>query len=106
MNAIQQNSLRCWADGGRGRQAALAEKLGMKPSVVSSWLSGRRPVPVAHAAAIEILTGGAVTRKELFPQDWRRIWPELAESEQNQAAAPANQAQAAINSEAKEGAHA
>ncbi len=74
----------------------------MKPSVVSSWLSGRRPVPVAHAAAIEILTGGAVTRKELFPQDWRRIWPELAESEEKQPGTGAHQAQGAINSEARQ----
>ena len=105
MEANPQNSLRIWVDGGRGRQAALAEKLGMKPSVVSSWLSGRRPVPVAHAAAIEILKAGAVTRREMFPNDWRRIWPELADSNPNQPASLANQAQAAIKTVAQEVAH-
>ena len=39
---------------------------------------GRKPIPAVHGAAIEAFTGGAVTRKHLFPNDWARIWPELA----------------------------
>lgn len=42
---------------------------------------GRKPVPVVHGAAIEAFTGGAVTRKQLFPNDWQRIWPELASAD-------------------------
>ncbi|MNF93491.1 hypothetical protein D3C84_761700 [compost metagenome] len=30
------------------------------------------------AARIEHATGGAVTRKDLRPDDWAKIWPELA----------------------------
>ncbi|EPM0510238.1 TPA: helix-turn-helix domain-containing protein [Pseudomonas putida] len=29
------------------------------------------------ATSIELATGGAVTRRELRPDDWSRIWPEL-----------------------------
>lgn len=46
---------------------------------VSRWASGERPIPVHQAAAIERATGGFVTRQEMFPDDWARIWPELTE---------------------------
>lgn len=39
---------------------------------------GRKPIPFQHGAAIEQFTGGAVTRQQMFPNDWQRIWPELA----------------------------
>jgi len=39
---------------------------------------GRKPVPVVHGASIEAFTRGAVTRQAMFPNDWQRIWPELA----------------------------
>ena len=62
----------------RGRQAALAKAIGAHAPDVSRWADGTRPVPVVHGAAIEAATGGLVTRQELFPDDWQRIWPELA----------------------------
>lgn len=72
------NALFTWLEQERGRQNRLAQHLGLKPPVVAAWVSGRRPVPVAHGAAIELFTGGAVTRQQMFPNDWQRIWPELA----------------------------
>lgn len=39
--------------------------------------SGEKQVPVDHGASIEQFTGGAVTRQQMFPNDWQRIWPEL-----------------------------
>lgn len=36
----------------------------------------RRPGP-AYCVAIESVTQGAVTRRDLRPDDWRAIWPEL-----------------------------
>lgn len=36
-----------------------------------------RPVPPRLAPAIERLTGGAVMRWDLRPDDWWEIWPEL-----------------------------
>jgi DNA-binding transcriptional regulator YdaS (Cro superfamily) len=63
----------------RGRQASLARAIGAHAPDICRWADGTRPVPVAHGAAIEAATGGLVTRKELFPNDWQRIWPELIE---------------------------
>ncbi len=64
----------------RGAVRALAVAIGANAPDVSSWLSGKRPVPIIHCVAIERATDGAVTRKELRPNDWPLIWPELAES--------------------------
>lgn len=62
----------------RGRQAALAKAIGAYAPDVSRWADGTRPIPVAYGAAIESATEGKVTRQEMFPDDWVRIWPELA----------------------------
>jgi DNA-binding transcriptional regulator YdaS (Cro superfamily) len=62
----------------RGRKVALAKAIGVPAPDVSRWLSGARPIPQKHGAAIETATGGLVTRQEMFPNDWQRYWPELA----------------------------
>jgi DNA-binding transcriptional regulator YdaS (Cro superfamily) len=61
----------------RGRQSALATAIGAHSPDVSRWADGTRPIPVHYGASIEIATGGAVTRQEMFPNDWQTIWPEL-----------------------------
>lgn len=33
---------------------------------------------IFRVSGIERLTGGQVTRRDLRPEDWARIWPELA----------------------------
>lgn len=60
-----------------GSQALLAEKLGIKQPTVSEWARGDRPIPIERCVDIERATDGAVTRRELRPEDWHRIWPEL-----------------------------
>lgn len=62
-----------------GAQSSLAKKLGVSPPVVSQWLNFERPVPIEKCVSIERITNGEVTRKELRPNDWNRIWPELTE---------------------------
>lgn len=62
----------------RGRASALAAALGISPVLITQWCRSR-PVPVERCAAIEAATGGRVTRRDLRPKDWARIWPELAE---------------------------
>lgn len=65
----------------RGSQATLARSLGVPQSLPSAWAAldpkKRRPVPVERCAAIERATAGAVTRRDLRPDDWHLIWPEL-----------------------------
>lgn len=59
----------------------LRERIGAKSDAqVRQWVhryAGRRPGPV-YCQAIERATGGAVTRRDLRPDDWHLIWPELA----------------------------
>lgn len=74
------DELKIWLGREHGLQVQLAHLLGVKPPVVNAWLSNRRPLPMRHAAAIEQFTGGAITRQHMFPRDWARIWPELADA--------------------------
>ena len=55
--------------------AKLALRVGASTQAVSNWRA--RGVPLEHCAAIEHVTGGAVRRWDLRPDDWHRIWPEL-----------------------------
>lgn len=70
-----------------GGVSRLAEMVGVSSSAPSMW-KARGRVPVEHCAAIERATAGAVTRRDLRPDDWAAIWPELAQ--QSQPAEPTN----------------
>ncbi len=59
-----------------GSQQKLAEHCGVVQTAVAAWLK-RGTVPSEHCASIEMATKGVVTRKDLRPKDWQRIWPEL-----------------------------
>lgn len=72
MNAIQQ------AIEAAGGPSKLAAGLGVTPQAVCFWRDGMRRLPFEHGPAIERLAGGAVTRQQLFPDDWQRVWPEMA----------------------------
>ena len=60
-----------------GGQVALAAAIGVKQQHVWNWLNRGGNVPPKYCASIELATGGAVTRRQLRPDDWRIIWPEL-----------------------------
>jgi DNA-binding transcriptional regulator YdaS (Cro superfamily) len=62
----------------RGKGTALAQALKVSQPTVSDWSTGKKPVPVERCAQLERATGGVVTRKDLRPDDWQEIWPELA----------------------------
>lgn len=60
-----------------GSQAEFARAIGVEPAFVNQMLHKRRPVPVRLCHVIE--AGYGITRKELRPDDWMLIWPELAD---------------------------
>lgn len=64
----------------RGAKTKLAEQVGAYTSDLSDWVNGSRPVPVHRCLAIEAATNGEVTRRDLRPDDWQKIWPELTPS--------------------------
>lgn len=85
MNALDMAIDYC---GGVGK---LASVLGVSQPVISNWRA-RGTVPDAiHCVAIERATGGAVTRRDLRPDDWRLIWPELVDQSASLPAKPAQQ---------------
>jgi len=63
----------------RGRQSGLAKILGIPPQLMYQWARGVRPVPIERCVEIERATDGAVSRRDLRPNDWHLIWPELTE---------------------------
>lgn len=50
-----------------GNQRILADLLKVNPTLVSQWVTGRRPVAAQQCIAIEEATGGKVTRYQLRP---------------------------------------
>lgn len=65
----------------RGGATSLAKALGVSVSYLSQMASGAAAISPARCVAIEQATAGAVTRRDLRPDDWAAIWPELSESE-------------------------
>lgn len=71
----------------RGGMSALAEQLGITTvylSQLAARQNEREPSPVL-CVRLEQLTNGIVTRKDLRPDDWAAIWPELASSVKQEA---------------------
>ncbi len=62
-----------------GGLAKLAEVMGESAQTVSNWRA--RGVPIQKCAQLERATAGIVTRRDLRPDDWHRIWPELVGTE-------------------------
>ena len=62
----------------RGGQRQLAEVLDVQIAQVWQWANEKRPVPVHLVKAIVSATDGAVTEKDLRPDDWHLIWPDLS----------------------------
>ena len=60
-------------------QADFAARVGTTIGYLRKALSVRSAFGPELAVAIERESGGAVTRKDLFPTRWNLIWPELAD---------------------------
>lgn len=55
-----------------------AAKCGSSAGHLRNVSYGQRPCAPALAVAIERESGRTVTRRELCPDDWEKVWPELA----------------------------
>lgn len=64
-----------------GGPAKVARLLGVTTQAVCFWRDGRREVPERYGAAIESACGATVTRRELWPDTWHQVWPELVAGE-------------------------
>ena len=70
-----------------------AQSCGTTSGHLRNVMYGYRHCSPELAADIERASAGVVTRREMRPSDWQRIWPELATppEAQDQHAAPAAQ---------------
>lgn len=81
MNNGTQLAVQRAIDIAKGK-ASLARLVGVKPQTLQQWANGQRPIPTDRCVLIERVTNGAVTRRELRPDDWSAHWPELETTEQ------------------------
>ena len=61
----------------RGGAKKLAATLGISRSHLSQMASKRCPISPQRCVEIEKATQGDVGRRDLRPDDWNKIWPEL-----------------------------
>jgi DNA-binding transcriptional regulator YdaS (Cro superfamily) len=68
--------------GGTSRVSKLCK---VSPSAVSLWMT--RGIPALQimylGATLEKESCGLVTRKDLFPDTWQLVWPELVENKKD-----------------------
>lgn len=95
--------LREWTKEVAGRPIELATAIGASPVLISQWSTGKRLVPIERCVPIERATLGEVSRRDLRPDDWHEIWPELADSEEKQHLPSADRSSAATESVAVQG---
>jgi DNA-binding transcriptional regulator YdaS (Cro superfamily) len=62
-------------------QAVFAAKLGSSVGYLRKALSAGQVTSPERCVLIEQITGGALSRRDLRPDDWHRIWPELIETD-------------------------
>ena len=58
-------------------QSEFAKIIGVTSGMVYQWQKGLRPISAEQCVVIEQKTEGKITRKDLRPNDWHLIWPEL-----------------------------
>lgn len=61
----------------RGGASKLAEAIGVSSSFLSQMAAGSSAISPARCVSIEKATSGTVSRRDLRPDDWQDIWPEL-----------------------------
>jgi DNA-binding transcriptional regulator YdaS (Cro superfamily) len=64
----------------KDEQTAFAERCGTSVGYLRKAASKGQLLGSALCVAIEQSTAGVVTRKDLRPDDWAQIWPELIDA--------------------------
>lgn len=67
-----------YLSSGAKSAADLARELSVPPALIYQWRKGLRSVPPERCHAIVMATDGAVSLRDLRPEDCAEIWPELA----------------------------
>jgi DNA-binding transcriptional regulator YdaS (Cro superfamily) len=63
-----------------GGNSACARICGVKPPSVSEWITNNKIPKYPHILLSVAAEGaGVAKRQDLRPNDWQKIWPELAE---------------------------
>ena len=62
-----------------GGPAKVGRSLRVSTQTVCFWRDGARQIKSEFGAPLEILTESRVTRKDMWPESWQRIWPEMAD---------------------------
>lgn len=65
-----------------GEQAKMAKTLGVSTSQMSQMVNGTCAISNERCVLIETITSGVVSRKDLRPDNWQKLWPELAQQDQ------------------------
>lgn len=68
----------------RGEHSRLANDIGISLSHLSQMIVGSTAISNIRCVQIEQATNGQVTRKDLRPDDWHLIWPELAQQNKSE----------------------
>jgi DNA-binding transcriptional regulator YdaS (Cro superfamily) len=63
-----------------GTPTETAAAIGVTVQAVCFWRDGDREINPKTCVIIESLMDGEVTRKDLRPDDWQQLWPELIEA--------------------------
>ena len=74
-----------------GGPSKVAKELGVTVQAVCFWRDGKREMPPEYCATLERMGEGRVTRKQMRPDDWHLIWPELSGAEGAPEPKPAEQ---------------
>lgn len=64
-----------------GGPSVVARRLKVSVQAACFWRDGERLFPEKHGAELESACGGKYTRKDMWPDEWQTIWPELSEAE-------------------------
>lgn len=63
-----------------GGPSAVARRLNVSVQAACFWRDGKRLFPEKYGADLEAACNGRFTRRDMWPDEWARIWPELAEA--------------------------